>query len=268
MDIQDVVGGQTIQKSCHILINAGGILNAWRYPPIPGLLDKYKGKLIHSAAWPKNLDYDGKVLGLIGNGSSGIQILPNTAPKVPKLVTFIREPTWISPPVGQGLHVYTVEEKAQFATDSHFHLETRKKIEEGMNGNFAIFHSQSQAQTLGRQYMVSEMQRKLANPQLEKLLIPEWSVGCRRITPGPNYLESLKRDNVEVVYGEISRISEKGPIMEDGSEHPVDILVCATGFDTTFKPRFPLIGNTGKKLSDVWKGETSPLPTGHIRSTH
>lgn len=255
VEVQNLQTGDTVHLSCHILINAGGILNAWRYPPIPGLVDRYKGKLVHSAAWPKDMDYKDKVLGLIGNGSSGIQILPNTAPKVRKLVTFVREPTWVSPPIGQGHHIYTVDEKARFATDSRHHLETRKEIEKGMNGSFGIFHSGSEAQMFSRQYMLSEMQKKLANPELEKLLIPEWSVGCRRITPGPNYLESLSRENVDVVYGEISSISESGPIMEDGSHHPVDILVCATGFDTTFKPRFPLVGITGQKLSDVWKGK-------------
>ena len=255
VEVKNIISGEVLRTSCHILINAGGILNAWRYPPIPGLLDKYQGKIIHSAAWPEDLDYKDKTLGLIGNGSSGIQILPNTAPKVRKLVTFIREPTWVSPPVGQDLHVYTADEKAQFATNRLHHLDTRKKIENRMNSTFGVFHSGSVEQKFARIHMLSQMQAKLANERLERLLIPQWSVGCRRITPGPNYLESLSRDNVDVVYGEILSISSKGPILEDGSEHPVDILVCATGFDTTFKPRFPLVGTTGEMLSDVWKDE-------------
>jgi cyclohexanone monooxygenase len=255
VQVKNDENGEVMSTSCHILINAGGILNAWRYPPIPGLLDQYKGTLCHSAAWPENLDYEGKVLGLIGNGSSGIQILPNTAPKVRKLKTFIREATWVSPPIGQTFQVYSDEDKARFATDADHHLDVRKQIERGMNNQFSVFHAGSIAQQYARDHMLGEMKRKLKNEKLENLLIPEWSVGCRRVTPGPNYLESLSRDNVEVIFGEITRITEKGPVTEDGTEHPVDILVCATGFDTTFKPRFPLVGTTGEELAKVWKDE-------------
>ncbi|KAK4938707.1 hypothetical protein LTR10_020890 [Elasticomyces elasticus] len=60
---------------------------------------------------------------------------------------------------------------------------------------------------------------------------------------------------LKVVNGEIARITEQGPVMEDGSEHPVDVHICATGFDTTFKPRFPVVGTAGTTLSDAWKDE-------------
>ncbi|OCK83368.1 FAD/NAD(P)-binding domain-containing protein [Lepidopterella palustris CBS 459.81] len=251
--IDDLATGQKIHNSAHVLINATGILNAWRYPPIPGIND-YKGALVHSAAWDPNLVLEGKTVGLIGNGSSGIQILPAIKDQVKDLVTFIREPTWIAPPIGQGYKVYSDEERAKFASDPKFHLEMRREIEKGMNSSFAIFHTGSELQKMTRQHMLSEMKEKLHNAELERLLIPEWSVGCRRITPGTNYLESLSAPNVKVVYGEISEITEKGPIVE-GTEHPVDVLICATGFDTTFKPRFPLIGKTGQALADLWKDE-------------
>lgn len=67
--------GTVLEKSCDFLINAAGILNAWRYPAIPGL-ESYKGTLVHSANWDDKLDVTDKHVGLIGNGSSGIQILP------------------------------------------------------------------------------------------------------------------------------------------------------------------------------------------------
>jgi len=253
--VEDLVQGRVFKVSCHCLINATGILNVWRYPPISGLLDKYQGKVVHSAAYPEDLDLTGKVVGLIGNGSSGIQILPAIAPNVSQLKTFIREATWVSPPTGDEYRTYSDADKTRFATDPEFHLQVRKQTEESMNRQFRLFQRLSDHQNQVRDYMLGEMKRKLNNPELEKVLIPEWSVGCRRLTPGPNYLESLSRDNVEVIFGEIISISEKGPIMEDGSEHPVEVLICATGFDTTFKPRFPLIGNDGQELASKWKDE-------------
>jgi cation diffusion facilitator CzcD-associated flavoprotein CzcO len=59
--------GNIIRDTCDILVNACGILNAWRWPSIPGL-EEYKGKLLHTAKWDQNVDIEGEHVGLIGNG--------------------------------------------------------------------------------------------------------------------------------------------------------------------------------------------------------
>lgn len=186
--------------------------------------------------------------------SSGIQILPSIKNEVKHLVTFIREATWISPPFGQGYEEYTDEDRDRFARDPEYHLQTRREIEKGISGVFAQFYAGSEAQAKSRQYMQSLMEARLANKDLEKLLIPSWSVGCRRLTPGVDYLESLTAPNVTTVFGNITHCTEAGVVCETGDEYPVDVLICATGFDTTYRPRFPLLGTTKTPLSDEWKG--------------
>lgn len=66
-NVEISTGGATRTDSCDILINAGGILNAWRWPPIPGL-ESFAGPKLHSASWDETLDLSGKTVGLIGNG--------------------------------------------------------------------------------------------------------------------------------------------------------------------------------------------------------
>jgi hypothetical protein len=90
--------------------------------------------------------------------------------------------------------------------------------------------------------MLEQMKLKLAD-FLEEKLIPKWSLGRRRLTPGVGYLESLTKFNVSVVYGEINEITDQGYLCDEGIEYPVDVLICDTSFDTTFKPHFPLIGS-------------------------
>lgn len=68
VDIQVHGSGEIVHDSCDVLINAGGILNAWRWPAIPGLKD-FKGPLLHSAAWDQDTGLKDKHVGLIGNGS-------------------------------------------------------------------------------------------------------------------------------------------------------------------------------------------------------
>ncbi|KAJ0306213.1 hypothetical protein COL516b_004667 [Colletotrichum fioriniae] len=60
---------------CEFLLNASGILNNWKWPDIPGLHD-FSGSLLHSADWDENFDWKGKRVAVIGNGSSGVQIVP------------------------------------------------------------------------------------------------------------------------------------------------------------------------------------------------
>ncbi|PGH26446.1 hypothetical protein AJ80_01944 [Polytolypa hystricis UAMH7299] len=252
--IRDLETGQDIHDYCDILINAGGVLNNWRWPAIPGL-DKYKGTLLHTANWDENVQLEGKHVGLIGNGSSGIQVLPTIQPHVRQVTTFIREPTWVTPVQGLEQHVYSPEERRDFAEKPGALLKYRKEVESGMNSQFAIFLKGTQTNNDTHDYMMGKMKEKLNNEFLEEKLIPEWHVGCRRLTPGVGYLESLGKENVKVVYGEINEVTEKGCLCDDGKEYPVDVLICATGFDTTFKPRFPLIAPDGRNLQEVWKEE-------------
>lgn len=124
-----------------------------------------------------------------------------------------------------------------------------------MNALFSTMIADSKNQSMIFKNTIAQMKAKLQNERLEGLLIPPWAVGCRRITPGTGYLETLASEQVEVVFGEIQRISERGCISANGEEHSVDVLICATGFDTTFKPRFPIVGSSGRSLSDVWAKE-------------
>ncbi|KZL80160.1 phenylacetone monooxygenase protein [Colletotrichum incanum] len=249
--VKDATTGETFIDHCDILINAGGILNNWKWPAIPGL-SKFKGILLHTANWDDSVSLEGKSVGLIGNGSSGIQVLPAIRGKCKKIVTFVREPTWVSPVQGLEQHEFSREEKKEFADKPGALLEYRKKIESGLNGQFGIFLKNNKINEDTHAYFTQQMKEKLKNPFLESKLIPEWSVGCRRLTPGVNYLESLTKPNVEVVYGEINEVTERGCICDNGQEYPIDILICATGFDTSFKPRFPLVAPSGENLQDKW----------------
>jgi hypothetical protein len=171
------------------------------------------------------------------------------------VTTFIREPTWVSPVQGLEQHIYSAKERRDFEQKPGVLTEYRKNIERGLNGQFGIFLKNTRPNLDTREYFIEQMKEKLHNQYLEERLIPQWAVGCRRLTPGVGYLESLGKENVTVVYGEINSVTEKGCLCDNGTEYPVDVLICATGFDTTFKPRFPLIGPDGNNLQDEWREE-------------
>ena len=189
--------------------------------------------------------------------SSGIQILPAIKPHVQKLFHFVRQSTWIAPPVGEEYKKYSEKDTQVFASDSAYHLNMRRQIERRMNGSFELFYRGSSMQDKSREYMRSAMMKKLNNHELSNHLIPEFPFGCRRPTPGTGYLESLVDEKVHTIVGNIDRISEEGVVAEDGTTHPIDILICATGFDTTYKPNFPIVGSSGQSLHDAWENEVN-----------
>ncbi len=82
-------------------------------------------------------------------------------------------------------------------------------------------------------------------------LIPKFELGCRRLTPGVGYLECLRAPNVTVVTNRIVEVVPKGLRTVSGEMIEVDAIVCATGFNVSFCPRFPLVGREGN-LQDLW----------------
>jgi cation diffusion facilitator CzcD-associated flavoprotein CzcO len=113
----------------------------------------------------------------------------------------------------------------------------------------------SEAQLFMFDLITKNMKEKLApKPELFDMIIPKFAVGCRRFTPGQGYLEALVEENVTVRTDDIVEIVKEGLIMKNGTLVPVDAIICATGFDTSYRPGWPLIA-CGKNLRDEWKDE-------------
>ncbi len=103
-------------------------------------------------------------------------------------------------------------------------------------------------------FSTNEMKTKLGdNSEIIRHVIPDFAVGCRRPTPGNGYLEALVKPNVTVITEEISEIVPKGIKLQSGKVIEVDVFICATGFNISFAPRFPLVGRNGINLGEQWK---------------
>ncbi|KAI7779515.1 hypothetical protein LA080_000799 [Diaporthe eres] len=254
---------EVVDDTCDILVSATGFLSQWHWPSIPGLHD-FQGHLAHSAGWDSQgeYDYDGKRIGIIGNGSSAIQILPQLAPGAAHLVNFMRHPTWITAGLGSAAidgaanYTYTDAEKRGFADDPDSLKQYRKRLQQATNTGFELYVKGSRAQEEALRATAQTMRERLGgDEELARKLIPDWEVGCRRATPGPGYLEAFTRDNVSLVTDGIERVTASGIRTHGGEEFDLDAIVCATGFDVSHRPPWPLIGRTGVSLAEHWKEE-------------
>lgn len=254
---------ETITDTCDILVSATGFLSHWRWPSIPGLHD-FQGHLAHSAGWDSQGDYDyaDKKIGIVGNGSSAIQILPRLAPGAEHLTNFIRHPTWITAGLGSAAidgaanYTYTDAEKRAFREDPETLKNYRKRLQHATNVGFELYVKGSAAQAEARKATERTMRERLGGDEgLARELIPDWEVGCRRATPGPGYLEALTRENVSLVTEGIARVTASGVRTQGGREVELDAIVCATGFDVSHRPPWPLVGRRGCSLAEHWEEE-------------
>lgn len=257
-DVEVDVDGRKIHDWAHVVINGGGFLNDWKWPKIDGLHD-FKGQLLHTANWDTNTDWKDKTVAVIGTGSSAIQAVPRIQKTAKHLKPFMRSVTWISPPIGGAAleaeqnkentraddaqreqdskpvaqYFYSEEDKRKFREDPESFLKYRRDLETSVNSLFDLYISGSETSKSMQAAMRTEMERRIGpgHEDLKNKLIPEWSPGCRRITPGDGYLEALVQQNVTPVHEEIEKIVPEGLVDAKGELHKVDILVCATGFN-------------------------------------
>ena len=262
--VQNLKTGQEFEDHSDFLIDGGGVLNKWKWPNIPGL-HNFKGTLLHSAQYDERTDLKGKRVALVGAGSSGVQILPNVYDKVEKIYTWVRTKIWITAGFAQdfagkdGANFVYTEEQQKLFEDPDEYLAYCKMIEGELNQRFSFIVNGSPQQKAAREFSMNEMKSKLKHRPdlLEKIMPNDFDVGCRRPTPGNGYLECLAAKKTQVYTEQLQRITEKGFIDPDGNEQEVDVIICATGFDTSYNPRFPLIVNGEDKLEE-WKKNPHP----------
>ncbi|TVY37182.1 putative sterigmatocystin biosynthesis monooxygenase [Lachnellula occidentalis] len=269
--VENTKTGEVIEDDADVLLSARGNLNDISWPKIPGF-ETFKGEVMHSAAWNQNYDFKNKRIGVIGGGSSAIQIVPNLQ-KVEgtQLACFVRSRTWISNPFGDaameklGLDSkqldFSSEQRKEFATDPQKLLEFRKAIEEDGNTIHGVTFKDSEMQKGAVEAFRAMMKQRLAKkPEIVDALTPSFTVGCRRLTPGPGYLEALVEDNVEFISDKISSITPSGVVLETGRTVEIDALVCATGFNSSKPPPFDVYGKDGLSLQQKF----TPYPETYL----
>lgn len=265
--------GDIIEDCCHVLVNAAGILNKWKWPSIKGLND-FKGDLFHSARWDHSKSLEGKSVLLIGNGSSAIQILPQIAKQARHVYNTIRNPTWITPMANGFLtggenFEYTEEQRREFKEHPEKLAELQQSIKDDLNAFTFCMMQNGPGQKTEQESYVKIMRERLQNKEhMLEGLIPAYKAGCRRLTPGTGYLETLLLPHVEIMQSSIERITEDGVILNvtrdisNGvkiGDHPVrreikvDAIICATGFDVSFQPYWKMVGSDAIDLAQQWK---------------
>ncbi len=242
-----------LQDTADVLVAATGVLHHPNVPDIPGLQD-FAGKAFHSARWDHSIDYSDKKVAVIGNGSTGIQIVSALSGKVERLVHLQRSPQWIMPCPDTR---YSEEDKQAFRANPDKIEDVRSGPEaQARRGRFlaAIIDADSPELAEIQSIVEQNLEDSIQGPALREKLRPNYRAACKRLVFSPNYYQKVQHPSVEVDTAGIERIESHGIRMQDGSFHELDVIVLATGFkaDAFVRP-MTITGRDGVDLNALWQ---------------
>ena len=276
--------------TAQFLVMATGPLSIPTVPECPGL-DDFGGLVLQTSRWPDDEpDVQGRRIGLIGTGSSGVQATPELAAVAGHLTVFQRTAayTW---PSRNGLLDPEVQAawKRDYAEQRKLQRETFGGVtgstgaiilqgpgdrpilesteverlamleERGFDASraWSDVASNPEANELGAELYREMVRRTVNDPELAEALSPRgYPIGCKRPVINTNYYETFNRDNVSLVdlrEGGIERITETG-IQTAQGHVDLDVIVFATGFDamTGALTRIDICGRNGVGLREAW----------------
>jgi cation diffusion facilitator CzcD-associated flavoprotein CzcO len=237
------------EMTADVLISGAGALSEPKLPPIDGA-DTFAGKVFHSADWDHEHDLSGERVAVIGTGASSIQIVPEIQPKVASLKVFQRTPAWIIPRTDRP---FTRVEKLLYRRFPRLEKLARALIYWGRESYVLGFAVNRKLMALPDRIARAHLRRQVPDAELRDKLTPDYTIGCKRILISNDFYPALAADNADVVTSPIASMREHGIVTEDGTEHPVDTIVFATGFQVTPPPIGACIrGRDGVRLADVW----------------
>ncbi|GMM35719.1 hypothetical protein DASC09_030440 [Saccharomycopsis crataegensis] len=276
---------------CRIFMPLVGFASKKYEPDFPGF-DKFKGEVIHSNDWPEADDYsilDNRKIGLIGTGSTGVQIVQESAPRADHLTVFQRTPNLCLPlrqektpkqdksnypaiHAERSKHPGGFLEKKYDINTFDVSPEEREKFWDSLfekggflfwNNNYADLFFDEKANDEAYQYWRKRVHQRVKDPKVAEMLAPKVAphpFGTKRPSLERTYFDDYNRDNVQLVdvnKTPIKEFYEHGIVTEDGVKHEIDLLVLATGFDAcdgSFK-NFSVWNIEGTQtLSNEWRG--------------
>jgi cation diffusion facilitator CzcD-associated flavoprotein CzcO len=249
---QDAATGPEVRREtieADVVIAANGPLSRPSLPQIAGL-ERFEGKLFHSARWDHDYPLDGKRVAVIGTGASAIQFVPQIQPRVGRLALFQRTAPWIMPKPDKPVSAWA---QWWFRHLPFTQRLARSAIYWQLESRAIAFVLNPKLMKYPMKFGLSYLERRVKDPALRARLTPNYRFGCKRVLLSSDYYPALGQPNVEVITQTIREIVADGIVTEDGAHHPVDAIICGTGFQVNDVPApFDVRGLNGADLSALW----------------
>ena len=238
-----------------VVIAATGVLHHPNIPDIPGL-DSFEGTAFHSSAWDHQIQLEHAKVGVVGTGSTAVQIVGAIVKRVSTLSLFQRTAQWIMP---QDNPTYGDDDRLAFLEKperlADLHSELSQQFDIFAN---AVVDAESAQMKLVEKLCRANLEDSVRDPELRERLRPNYRAACKRLVVSPNFYEAIQEPNAELVTEGIEHIEPRGVRTRDGRLHKLDVLVLATGFKAhAFMRPMAVIGRDGETLARAWADRPS-----------
>ena len=231
------------------LILANGPLSDPVVPRLEGL-ERFDGRVFHSAQWDHGYDLSGKRVAVVGTGASAIQFIPEIQPTVKTLHVFQRTPPWIIPRFDPTLKAW----QRRLLAIPAVHRLVRGVIYGARELMVLPFRQPALMRRVQRRAL-RHMHKAIDEPGLREKLTPRYTMGCKRVLLSDDYYPALTHPNVEVVTAGIGEVRARSIVDDEGIERSVDAIILGTGFQATDPPIAKHIrGRDGRTLAAAWAG--------------
>ncbi len=238
------------RDTADVVIAATGVLHHPNLPTFDGF-DDFEGAAFHSSRWDHTVPIDGARLGVIGTGSTAVQIVGAVVDRVRHLALFQRTAQWV---LRQENAEYSEEERQRFRANptllADLHAELNRQF-----GVFAraVVDADSEEMTALEQACREHLESTVRDPDLRERLRPSYRAACKRLVISPNFYEAIQAPNAELVTEGIERFEPTGIRTRDGRLHELDVVVLATGFKAhAFMRPMAVAGRGGVTLEQAW----------------
>lgn len=262
-------GDRIEDVQANILVSGAGLFSVAKGLEVPGVQD-FEGRIVHTTEWPPPEGVAGKRVAVVGNGSTGVQLLKRIAAEAGEVYVFQRTPQWIAPREGYGAPI--PESLAWLLAEMPFYWNWYCYLMFSIPVRTQELHEYDREwQKAGgmvskrndglRESLTAYIKRSVDNrPELYEHLIPKHPPMARRLIVDNGWYETLLRPNVELVPRGVERLTPTGIVDSEGTEREVDVIVTATGFQVT-KYLWPVryAGRNGVELDSVWDTGTGPM---------
>ncbi len=233
-----------------VVIAASGVLHHPFTADIPGLAD-FTGARFHSAQWDHSVPLEGKRVGVIGTGSTAIQITSAIVDKVGRFDLFQRTAQWVCPIEDKS---YSENDKYEFRTNPAALDRMRVEANEYFRKfSSAVIDADSAEMKEIEAACLANLENNVKDPVLREKLRPNYRAGCKRLIFSPDFYTAIQHPNAHVITDAIERVEANGVRLKSGELRELDVLVVATGFRTDSFIRPAVVrGRDGISLDDVW----------------
>ncbi|MEU8797608.1 NAD(P)/FAD-dependent oxidoreductase [Spirillospora sp. NPDC048819] len=232
-----------------VLVSACGQLNRPVWPRIEGR-ESFTGTSFHSARWDHGADLRGKRIAVIGTGASAIQIVPEIAKEAAELRLFQRSAPYV---IDKPDRLYRGWEKAALKNVPGLYGLSRARVYALYEARALGFIKYPKLMSLLENRFRNALKDGVEDPVLREALIPGYPMGCKRILISSDYYPTLARPDVDLITDPIEEITPSG-VRTAEREYDVDVIVYATGFQTTeFLSPMKIAGRDGRELNEAWR---------------